>query len=86
MQSEAPAAFETANAYWERPVLDGDRIAHVERACQLLERVLELCHRHRDQIDQRLRADATLNLAAAVGARGLGDPAANRRACPRIAA
>lgn len=76
VQSEAPAAFETANAYWERT--DGDRIAHVERACQLLERVLELCHRHRDQIDQRLRADATLNLAAAVGARGLGDPAANQ--------
>src|SRR5579884_997497 len=76
VQSEAAAAFETANVYWER--VDGDRNAQVERACRLLERALDLCARHPDLLEDRLRSDAILNLAAAFAARGRGDPAANQ--------
>jgi CHAT domain-containing protein/tetratricopeptide (TPR) repeat protein len=76
VQSEAPAAFETASAYWNRA--EGDRAAHVERACELLERSLELCEREPDLVDPGLRSNVLLNLSSAVAARGRGDPAANQ--------
>jgi CHAT domain-containing protein/tetratricopeptide (TPR) repeat protein len=71
---QVEASVRTANIYFEH----GDGAADLERCCELLEDVLELLANDPTLGDKRLRVQALLNLGAAVGGRGRGDPAANQ--------